>query len=120
MYEYLLFFFAIKRIKCNFADMISRYAINIIKDYFSTQPIDKAWIFGSYSRGEEKENSDIDILVKYDEDGVSLLTHARILNQLEKLLGKSVDLVEDGYLLPFAEKTANKDKQLIYERADKR
>ena len=36
--------------------------------------------------------------------------------ELEKLIGRPVDLVEDGQLLPFAKKTAEKDKTLIYER----
>ena len=38
-------------------------------------------------------------------------------NDLERLLDRKVDLVEDGELLPFAEETANQEKQLIYERA---
>ncbi|MDD6112081.1 MAG: nucleotidyltransferase domain-containing protein [Prevotellaceae bacterium] len=32
----------------------------------STQPIKKAWLFGSFSRGEEISNSDVDILVEFD------------------------------------------------------
>ena len=35
-----------------------------IVDYFKTQPVVKAWIFGSYARGEQTENSDIDILIQ--------------------------------------------------------
>ena len=34
---------------------------------FKTQPVLKAWIFGSYARGEETENSDVDILVSFDQ-----------------------------------------------------
>ena len=34
-----------------------------IADYFKTQPVLKAWLFGSYSRGEQKPWSDVDILV---------------------------------------------------------
>ena len=33
---------------------------------FKTQPVLKAWFFGSYSRGEERPDSDVDILVKLD------------------------------------------------------
>ena len=39
-----------------------------LRDYFATQPIAKAWLFGSYSRGEEKDGSDVDILVAFDKD----------------------------------------------------
>lgn len=38
---------------------------NIIVNYFRNQPVEKAWIFGSYSRGEEREDSDVDILVTF-------------------------------------------------------
>ena len=37
--------------------------------------------------------------------------------ELEKLLNRPVDLVIDGDLLPYAEKTANRDKVLVYARA---
>lgn len=88
-----------------------------IQKFLVGQPIKKAWLFGSYSRGEERPDSDIDILVQYDNsDKISLLTISRIMVQMKHLLGHDVDLVEDGRLLPFAEKTANHDKILIYER----
>lgn len=37
--------------------------IETLQDYFKTQPIDKAWVFGSFSRGEECPDSDVDIMV---------------------------------------------------------
>ena len=37
-----------------------------IADYFKTQPVLKAWIFGSFARGEETPLSDVDILVVLD------------------------------------------------------
>ena len=40
--------------------------IKTIQDYFKTQPVLKAWLFGSYARGEETPNSDVDILVVFD------------------------------------------------------
>ena len=90
---------------------------NTVADYFKNQPVVKAWLFGSFARGEQSPLSDIDILVQYDDNvGVSLLKHCRIINELEDLLDRSVDLVEDGTLLPFAESSANHDKILIYER----
>ena len=41
--------------------------LNTIRQYLATQPIKKAWLFGSYSRGEERADSDIDILVEYND-----------------------------------------------------
>lgn len=88
-----------------------------IADYFKTQPILRAWLFGSFARGEETPLSDVDLLVEYDKGGISLLKHAMMINDLEELLDRPVDLVEDGTLLPFAVESANRDKKLIYERA---
>lgn len=41
--------------------MTTQTIAKLIADYFKTQPVLKAWIFGSYSRGEQREDSDIDI-----------------------------------------------------------
>lgn len=88
-----------------------------IQGYLADQPVSKAWLFGSYSRGEETANSDIDLLVEYtDSDSISLFTISRIATALRKLTGKTVDLVERNRLLPFASKSAEQDKILIYER----
>lgn len=89
-----------------------------ICDYFATQPVLKAWVFGSFARGEERPDSDIDLLVVFDHENakIGLLKYAAMTIDLENLLHREVDLVEDGALLPFAEKTANRDKKLIYER----
>ena len=90
-----------------------------IAEYFKTQPILKAGIFGSFARGDQTPTSDVDLLVVYDDEvGVSLLKHASMIVELEKLLQRPVDLIEDGTLLPFAVESANHDKKLIYERAN--
>lgn len=87
-----------------------------IADYFKTQPIVRAWVFGSFARGDETPLSDVDLLVQYDGDGISLLKHCAMICELEKLLDRPIDIVEDGMLLPFAVESANRDKKLIYER----
>jgi len=90
-----------------------------IADYFKTQPVLKAWLFGSFARGEETPENDVDILVEYDKDArISLLTISHMMGELEKSTGRKVDLIEEGCLLPFAVESANRDKQLIYERTN--
>ena len=55
--------------------MSTKVMIQLIADYFKTQPVLKAWLFGSFARGEETEDSDLDILVEYDKNArISLLT----------------------------------------------
>ena len=93
--------------------------LDTIRQYFATQPIKKAWLFGSCSRGEDTPDSDIDILVEYnDSNSISLMTISRIMTSLRKKLKRKIDLVEAGCLLPFAEMSVEKDKKLIYERKD--
>ena len=96
--------------------MSTKTMTKIIADYFKTQPVLKVWLFGSYARGEQTPLSDVDLLVEYDKDGISLLKHCAMINDLEGMLDRSVDLIEDGTLLPFAVESANRDKRLIYER----
>jgi predicted nucleotidyltransferase len=88
-----------------------------IKEYFKTQPIEKAWVFGSFSRGEERADSDVDILVSLV-PGTRLGLKFFAMNlELEQLLNRPVDLVIEGDLMPFAENTVNQEKVLVYARA---
>lgn len=88
-----------------------------VRQYLSGQPVLRAWLFGSYSRGEETTDSDIDILVQYkDAENISLFTISRIMCSLSRLLNRKVDLVEEDGLLPFATESVNHDRILIYER----
>ena len=90
-----------------------------VADYFKAQPVLKACLFGSYSRGEQTNESDVDILVQYDRSQrIGLLKIAGMHIDLENLIGHKVDIVEDGTLLPFAQESAEKDKILIYERGE--
>ncbi|MDR1343428.1 MAG: nucleotidyltransferase domain-containing protein [Prevotellaceae bacterium] len=81
-------------------------------------PIKKAWIFGSYSRGEETRASDVDIMVQFDKNAaVTLLDYSGIQLDLQDLLHRKVDLVQEGCLYKFAQESAEKEKILIYERS---
>lgn len=93
--------------------------ISKIVSYLKTQPVIRAWVFGSYSRGEETSDSVIDILVDYDKSfRISFLKICSMMIDLEDILGKKVDLVENGKLKDFAVASANHDKILIYERTN--
>ena len=71
-----------------------------IAEYFKTQPVLKAWLIGSFARGEETPLSDVDLLVQFDEGGVSLLKHAAMICELEKILDRPVDIVPEKMLRP--------------------
>ena len=90
--------------------------IETLRQYFSTQPVLKAWLFGSFSRVEETQDSDVDIIVALDKSKPIGLKFFGMWSDLEELLGRKVDLVSDGTLLPFAKESAERDKILVYER----
>ena len=92
--------------------------IDLLRKYFSTQPVLKAWLFGSFSRGEETQDSDVDIIVSLDKSKPIGLKFFGMWSDLEELLGRKVDLVSEGTLLPFAKESAERDKFLVYERTN--
>ena len=96
--------------------MSTKAMIQLIADYFKTQPVLKAWIFGSFSRGEETSDSDIDILVVLDESQHVGMKFFGMYEDLKALLGRNVDLVTDRSLASFARESVDRDKILIYER----
>lgn len=99
---------------------MDRAIINKISRYFDTQPIEKAWIFGSFARAEEDATSDIDILVNFiPNEKVTLFKYIHIVNDLQALTGKKIDLVENGQLKKFVEQSVENEKVLIYERKAK-
>ena len=89
-----------------------------IREYFKGKPVKKAWLFGSFSRNEETETSDIDILVDYDEskEVISLFKMGGMLMDLSHITGRQVDLVEINGITDFAKASIDRDKILIYER----
>lgn len=65
-------------------------------------------LFGSTARGEDRPDSDIDLLVHLDQ-GVGLIGLARLQRELEKILGAPVDLVPDDGLKPEARAAVERD-----------
>ena len=63
-----------------------------------------AGIFGSYSRGEQRKRSDIDIVVEIADKNMSLIGFIGLKLKLEDALGRGVDLVEYAALKPLIRK----------------
>ena len=88
----------------------------VLAEYFKTQPVLKAWLFGSFARGEDTPKSDVDILVLPDYSKLDDFGFFGMWGELERLLGRSVDLVTDAGLATYTRESVERDKQLIYER----
>ena len=96
--------------------MLNDAKINAIKDFFSKQPVLKAYLFGSYSRGEQNDESDIDLLVELDYSQPIGLEFIQMQIDLQNLLNQKVDLVSARGLSKYIRPIIEKEKQLIYVR----
>lgn len=55
-------------------------------------------VFGSFTRGEERRDSDVDVYVEFDDDKRTFDNFFTLHELLEALLGRRVDLVTDRAL----------------------
>jgi len=78
---------------------VERIKSKIIK-VLKKNKVVRAGVFGSYSRGEQKKGSDIDIVVEINDKNMSLLGFIGLNLKLEKILRNKVDLVEYSALHP--------------------
>ena len=95
---------------------LSNQHIKTIKHFFSALPVKKAYLFGSYSRNEADENSDVDILVELDHSTLIGMQFFTYEDELQNLLKKKVDVVSYEGLSKYVKPFVDKEKVLIYER----
>jgi predicted nucleotidyltransferase len=96
--------------------MKKEYA-EIIKNFFSDKPVNKAYLFGSAARQEDSAESDLDILIELDYNkGANYFLFYEMQQQLPRLLNRKVDLVSAKGLSPYLKPIIDREKVLIYER----
>ncbi len=96
--------------------MVNKEAIyQIISGYFQDKSVNKAFVFGSYVKNSEKENSDIDILIELSQS-IGLMKIIEYKLDLEDLLHLKVDLLTPASISPKILPLIQKDLKLIYER----
>lgn len=72
-------------------------------------------VFGSVLRDDFRDDSDIDVLVEYEPDvAISLYDHFDLGQELERLLGRKVDLVSKKGLNPIIRDEVLRDSETIY------
>jgi predicted nucleotidyltransferase len=94
----------------NTLKQIKETAIPIFKQY----GISQAGVFGSYARGEERPDSDIDFLIHLGRP-IDLVQFIRLKGELQDALGSPIDLVTDDTIIPYFESDIKKDLVSIYE-----
>jgi len=74
--------------------------------------VKKIGLFGSYVRGDMREDSDIDILVEIEKD-ISLIDFVGLKLEIEEALGIKVDLVEYNTIKPLLRERILKEQVII-------
>jgi uncharacterized protein len=95
---------------------LSHFHKETLKRFFSSKPVRRAYLFGSYVRNEADENSDIDILIELDHSRPIGMNFFSYKDELEQLLNIKVDLVSSEGLSRHVKPYIDKEKVLIYER----
>jgi predicted nucleotidyltransferase len=95
---------------------LDKTKIDRIKAYFKTKPVLKAYLFGSYVRGEADEESDIDLIVDLDYSQRIGLQFIQMKIDLENLLQNKVDLISSNALSKHIKEAVDKEKTLIYAK----
>jgi predicted nucleotidyltransferase len=94
----------IKDIAKNIEPVLKKYAVK------------SAGIFGSYARGEQRTDSDVDILVSLGTKLLSLWDWVGFRDELSECLSKPVDLVSDRSIVPYFRDYIYRDLKMIYEQ----
>ena len=95
---------------------LSKKNIEKIKAYLKDKPVVRAYLFGSYMRGDAKEGSDIDLLVELDYNQRIGLEFIKMKIELEEMLKQEVDLVSENGVSKYIKPFIDKEKELIYAR----
>ena len=89
--------------------------IEAIREYFKTQPVLKAWLFGSYARGEETPDSEVDVWVDLDYSKPVGLEFIQMQLDLQALVKKAIDLVSSRGMSKYIKPYVDSEKFLLYE-----
>jgi len=99
-----------------FVSLDKKQVLKRIVDVLKRFPgITKAWVYGSFARGDDNPESDIDIAVNADK-GFSYFDLAGVQNELEKTLRKKVDIGFIDSFKSYILKNIEPDLKCIYER----
>ena len=78
--------------------------------------IKRASIFGSVSRGEDRPDSDVDLLVELGDEPMGLFRYSTFIDEMEESLGKKVDVVTNNSINKFIKPYILPELKIIYER----
>lgn len=95
-------------------DMTYQEIENKVVSILGRYGVQSIGVFGSYARGTEGPDSDLDLLVNFKERK-SLLTLVRIERELSESIGVKVDLLTEGAVSPYLIDSIKSELKVIYQ-----
>ena len=96
---------------------LTEQEVETIRQFFRTKPVLKAWLFGSYARGEADATSDVDLLISLDHSQAVGWGYGAWGDALAALLRKKVDVVAPSRRPTRFKQEIAPDLELLYEKA---
>ncbi len=89
---------------------IEKKIVSILKGYNAGSIA----VFGSFARGDDKSDSDIDLVVKFDKKK-SLLSLIRIEREISETVGRKIDLLTEESIHPRLKERIKSDLRVLYQ-----
>ncbi len=90
--------------------------INLIRRILENNGIEYAALFGSRARGDNRPDSDYDILIRFRKGGEpGFFKYMEIEGKLSEILKRKVDLVTQDSLSPYIKNYVMKDLKVIHQ-----
>lgn len=84
------------------------------REVFMMYPVRRVSVFGSFAKGQQTEESDIDMLIRDSDIGILEISNMR--QQLSDLFHRKIDLVEENNLSEAFKFLIKDDEVVIYEK----
>ncbi|NUM33758.1 MAG: nucleotidyltransferase family protein [Candidatus Brocadiae bacterium] len=88
--------------------------INTLSKYLAAYPVDSFGLFGSFSRGDYHQESDIDVLVEFEPGHTPGFAFFELQDSLSHILGRKVDMNTPNFLSPYFRDDVIKNAQVEY------
>lgn len=95
---------------------LAKDKIDKLNEYLDTKPVLRAFVFGSYARGDAGDKSDVDILLELDYSNHIGLGIVDMHNEIERIMNKPVDVLTTLSVDSYLKSAIDREKVLIYER----
>ncbi|MEQ1678442.1 MAG: nucleotidyltransferase domain-containing protein [Chitinophagaceae bacterium] len=84
-----------------------------LQNYFADKPVKRVFVFGSFARNEEKDSSDIDLIISPSHP-VGLFALGKYISDLEEITNRKVDIATQNSITPEFLALIQKDLKQVY------